>query len=164
MESDGGLDPLLLARRAAILDKYEGLKTTYQGWAGMTFGHSGTGTGMDNSIPETREWEGNGKNTFPKFGNGRGMKKSHSQNSGMGREWKNWFPKFGNGKGMKKSIPIIWEWESEAYILGNGREREFPLTPATYPELPLNPCYYQVSCSHFACVRRSYFTLKIFTF
>ena len=30
---------------------------------------------------------------------------------------------------MKKSIPIIQEWESEAFILGNGREREFPLTP-----------------------------------
>ena len=30
---------------------------------------------------------------------------------------------------MKKSIPIIREWESEAFILGNGREREFPLTP-----------------------------------
>ena len=32
---------------------------------------------------------------------------------------------------MKKSIPIIREWESEAFILGNGREREFPLTPAS---------------------------------
>ena len=31
---------------------------------------------------------------------------------------------------MKKSIPIIQEWESEAFILGNGRELEFPLTPA----------------------------------
>ena len=31
---------------------------------------------------------------------------------------------------MTKSIPIIREWESEAFILGNGREREFPLTPA----------------------------------
>ena len=30
---------------------------------------------------------------------------------------------------MKKSIPIIREWESEAFILGNIREREFPLTP-----------------------------------
>ena len=30
---------------------------------------------------------------------------------------------------MKKSIPIIRERESEAFILGNGREREFPLTP-----------------------------------
>ena len=39
------------------------------------------------------------------------------------------FPKLGNGKGMKKSIPIIREWESEAFILGDGREREFPLTP-----------------------------------
>ena len=25
-------------------------------------------------------------------------------------------------------IPIIWERESEPFILGNGREREFPLT------------------------------------
>ena len=41
------------------------------------------------------------------------------------------FPKFGNGKGMKESIPIIRERESEAFILGNGREREFPLTPET---------------------------------
>ena len=71
------------------------------------------------------------------------MKKIHSHNSGTGREWKKpipiireregnekkAFPKFGNGKGMKKSIPIIRERESEAFILGNGREREFPLTP-----------------------------------
>ena len=42
------------------------------------------------------------------------------------------FPKFGNGKGMKKSIPIIRERESEAFILGNGREREFPLTPVEW--------------------------------
>ena len=32
---------------------------------------------------------------------------------------------------MKKSIPIIRERESEAFILGNGREREFPLTPGS---------------------------------
>ena len=70
------------------------------------------------TIPKIREWEGNEKNPFPRFGNGKGMKKK--------------FPKFGNGKGMKKSIPIIREWESEALILGNGREREFPLTPATF--------------------------------
>ena len=31
--------------------------------------------------------------------------------------------------GMKKSIPKVWERESEASILGNDREREFPLTP-----------------------------------
>ena len=82
----------------------------------MTFGRSGTGTGMDNSIPEIREregigkkhipkireWEGNEKKPFPKFGNGKGMKKIHSRNSGR---------------------------ESEASILGNDREREFPLTP-----------------------------------
>ena len=63
----------------------------------MTIGSSGTETGMDNSIPEVRKREGNGKNPFPKFG---------------------------NGKGMKKSIPKIRERESEAIIPGNGRERE----------------------------------------
>ena len=50
----------------------------------MTFGSSGTGTGMDNFIPEVREREGNEKNPFPKFG---------------------------NGKGMKKNVPKIREWE-----------------------------------------------------
>ena len=30
---------------------------------------------------------------------------------------------------MKKSIPKVWERESEASILGNDRERGFPLTP-----------------------------------
>ena len=63
----------------------------------MTFGSSGTGTGMDNSIPEVREREGNGKNPFPKFGKGKGMKKNipeireregnekiHSHNLGKG--------------------------------------------------------------------------------
>ena len=52
----------------------------------MIFGSSGTGTGMDNSIPEVREREGNGKNQFPQFGNGKGMKKIHSHNLGTGRE------------------------------------------------------------------------------
>ena len=69
----------------------------------MTFGRSGTGTGMDSSIPEIREREGNEKKPFPKFGNGKGMKKIHSRNSGR---------------------------ESEASLLGNDREWEFPLTPA----------------------------------
>ena len=68
----------------------------------MTFESSGTRTGMDNSITEVWEREGNEKKAFPKFG---------------------------SGKGMTKSIPIIWERESEAFILGNEREREFPLTP-----------------------------------
>ena len=43
---------------------------------------------------------------------------------GTGREWKKAFPIFGNGKGMKKNIPKNWERESEAFILGKGRERE----------------------------------------
>ena len=41
---------------------------------------------------------------------------------------------FGNKKGMKKNIPIIQERESEAFILGNGREQEFLLTPAKFRE------------------------------
>ena len=71
---------------------------------------------MKKNVSKIREREGN--------------EKRHSRNSGTGRECKKAFPKLGNGKGMKKSIPIIREWESEAFILGNGREREFPLTPA----------------------------------
>ena len=68
-------------------------------------------------------WEfGNGNGNgywiipIPKSGNGKGMEKTQSQNSGAGRE-------------QKKPIPIIRELESEAFILGNGREQEFPLTP-----------------------------------
>ena len=77
----------------------------------MTFGSSGTGMGMVNSIPEVQEQEGNGKNPFPKFRNRKGIK--------------NLFPKFGNGKRMKKSIPKVRERESEASILGNDQEREW---------------------------------------
>ena len=66
------------------------------------FGNSGTGREWKKPIPIFREREGIGKKEFPEFA---------------------------NGKGMKKSIPIIRERESEAFILGNGREREFPLTP-----------------------------------
>ena len=55
----------------------------------MTFGSSGTGTGMDNSIPEVWEQEWNGKN-IPKFGNRRMIKKA--------------FPKFENGKGKRKKL------------------------------------------------------------
>ena len=80
-----------------------------QGWAGMTFGRLGTGTGMDNSIPEI--W------------NGKGMEKTHSQNSGMGGEWTKTFPKFGNWKEMKKIY---------SHILGTGIKgyhfREYPET------------------------------------
>ena len=79
------------------------IKQSLQGWAGMTFEGSGTGTGIENFIPKVWEREGNWK--------------FHSQNSGTGREWKNPFPKFGNGKGMKKGIPEIRERE------GNEKKR-----------------------------------------
>ena len=55
---------------------------------------------MKKPIPIIREREGNEKKQFPKF-----------------------------GKGMKNPIPLIRELESDAFILGNGQEREFPLTP-----------------------------------
>ena len=81
----------------------------------MTFERTGTGTGVDNSIPKIREQEGKGK--------------KHSQNSGTRKGMKIAFPKFRHVKGTKKLIPIIREGESEAFCLGNGWEREFPLTP-----------------------------------
>ena len=49
------------------------------------------------------------------------------------REWKIAFPTFGNGNGNEKLIPKLWEREWEAGIPGNGREREFPLTPDLSP-------------------------------
>ena len=63
----------------------------------------GKGTGMKNCIPNYWERE---------------------------RECRNSFPAFGNGNGNEKSIPNFREREWEASIHGNGREREFPLTPA----------------------------------
>ena len=42
-------------------------------------------------------------------------------------EWEITFPTFGNGN--EKIIPNFREREWEASIPGNGREREFPLTP-----------------------------------
>ena len=82
----------------------------------MTFESLGTGK-QEWMIPflKVGNGEGNGRKPFLKFGKGKGIK--------------NLFPKFGNGKGMKKSIPMIRERESEAFILGNGRDREFLLTP-----------------------------------
>ena len=47
------------------------------------------------------------------------------------REWEIVFPTFGNGNGNEKSIPNFREREWEAGIPGNGREREFPLTPVS---------------------------------
>ena len=83
----------------------------------MTFGSSGTGTRMDNSIPEVREREGNGKNPFPKFGNGRRMKKSipkireteknekiHSHILGTGIRGYHSHEYPGTGTGMKKNV------------------------------------------------------------
>ena len=58
--------------------------TDYQGWAGMTFGHLGTATGMAQPIPKLWEQE---------------------------REWKILFPTFGNGN--ENSTPNFWERKRE---------------------------------------------------
>ena len=70
-----------------------------------------------------REWKG-------KEGRGREKKEKKSQNSGKGKQWKKSIPKIREREATKISIPIFQERESEALIPGNGREHEFPLTPA----------------------------------
>ena len=70
----------------------------------MTFGSSGTRTGMDNSNPEVQEGKGKRKNPFPKFGNGKGMKEKHSKSKGTGKGRKNPFPYFGN-RNQRLSFP-----------------------------------------------------------
>ena len=82
------------------------------------------GTGMENYIPEFREREW---------------------------EWKIAFPTFGNGNGNEKIIPKLWEREWEAGIPGNGREREFPLTPVVHYTLfasSRNSTLYTIYCEH----------------
>ena len=61
------------------------------------------------------------------------------------REWKKAFPTFGNGNGNEKLIPKLWEREWEAGIPGNGREREFPLTPDLQPTMQVAPSGGQIS-------------------
>ena len=78
-----------------------------QGWAGMTFGDLGTGTGMAQPIPKLWEREREWKISFPTFGNGNG---------------KIPFPIFGNGNG--NSIPAFREREWDIVIPGNDREWE----------------------------------------
>ena len=63
-------------------------------------------------------------------GNGTGMKNCIPNYWEREREWGISFPTFGNGNGNEKTIPNFREREWEASIPGNGREREFPLTPA----------------------------------
>ena len=82
---------------------------SWQGWAGMTFWHLGTGTGMAQPIPKLWERE---------------------------REWKIAFPTFGNGNGNENSIPNFWErereWKFHSRTLGTGMRhcysREWPGT------------------------------------
>ena len=65
-------------------------------------------------------------------GNGTGMKNYIPNYWEREREWGISFPTFGNGNGNEKTIPNFREREWEASIPGNGREREFPLTPAPH--------------------------------
>ena len=78
----------------------------------MTFGSLGAGTGMDNSIPEVGEREGNGKNPIPKIRKWEGNEKS--------------IPKIRERE--RNSIPTFRERESEAIILGNSWEQEWGIS------------------------------------
>ena len=69
-------------------------------------------------------------NGFWTLGTGRGISQPNPTFWERERERKIAFPTFGNGNGNEKIIPNFRERESEAGIPGNGREREFPLTPA----------------------------------
>ena len=111
--------------------------------------NSGMGRELKKSIPTIREREGNEKNPFPQFGNGKGMKKTHSHNSGTGREWKKSIPEIREREGNEKIHSHNSGRESEAFILGNGREREFLLTPARIPPEPAS----RFSCLLGACKR-----------
>ena len=71
------------------------------------------------------------------------------------REWKIAFPTFGNGNGNEKLIPKLWEREWEAGIPGNGREREFPLTPVLTLRAPaLMRAMTSTEFSHFYLLSR----------
>ena len=72
------------------------------------------------------------RNSFPQIRNGKGMTKNIPKLREHEVNEKKTIPNFVNGNRMKKSIPIIWERESEAFILGNELERGFPLTPANW--------------------------------
>ena len=55
---------------------------------------------------------------------------------------------------MKKSIPKVRERESEASILGNDREREFPLTPGVIGQFLFFGLYFSIvgqSVGSFVC-------------
>ena len=69
---------------------------------------------------------------FPLFGLRTGItKKKISRYSGRERELPKSFPAIRDRNGKpKKTLPAVWEWEFEAFMLGNIREREFPLMPA----------------------------------
>ena len=58
---------------------------------------------------------------------------------------------------MKNSIPISWERESEAFIRGNGREREFPLT--TEQQLNASLINHQLSNSFHCDMKRRHATM-----
>ena len=53
---------------------------------------------------------------FPLFGTGRGISKNLSHYLEQERE-------------TQKSVPAVWELKFKAFLLGNIREREFPLMP-----------------------------------
>ena len=81
----------------------------------MTCGSSGTG--INDSIPEVEDREGNGKESFPTLGNGKGINIIYQITipTTWEREGKQ-KNTFLNGKGMNKSISEIREREGNEKI------------------------------------------------
>ena len=111
-------------------------RTLDQGWAGMTFGHLGTGTGMAQPIPKLWERERVRKISFPTFGNGNG---------------KIPFPIFGNGNG--NSIPAFREREWDIVIPGNDREWERELHRKIDWKFFIIPLFNPTNILHCNCSR-----------
>ena len=78
-------------------------------------------------------WDGNRKkqiNCVPAMREGNGNTKKLSRYSGREQILLKSFPAIQDGNGNPKSLPAVLEREFKAFLLGNIREREFPLMPA----------------------------------
>ena len=106
----------------------------------MTFGSSGTG--MENSIPDFREFPGiPGK--FPGI-----LRKISSPFSGTGMQMENSIPIFENGNASGKFHFRLSGRELEGGIPGNSRVREFSLTPVPVHSFDHHHHHGDHNCDH----------------
>ena len=74
------------------------------------------GKKLKNCVPDMPDGNENYQEAFPLFGKGTGFTKKLSHYSGREQE-------------TQKSLPAVQDREFKAFLLGNIREREFPLMP-----------------------------------